>query len=191
MIYFSSDWHLSHSNVLKFSNRPFENVEQMNEIIFHQVIELTPGSQLYFIGDIGFNEKIVEHFFEKIKPRNIHFHWIIGNHDKKVNYKKFKKYCASMSEYKYIKIEEQGIFLCHYPMFTWHNSHYNSWLLYGHHHAKSIGTPEVFQKLIGKTLNVNLEFNDYKFWNFENIKKYMNGKPDNWDYTLLQKEKNK
>jgi calcineurin-like phosphoesterase family protein len=183
-IYFSSDWHLGHKNIIKYAQRPFTTIEDMNILIFNLVKKLPINSYLYFLGDLGFTTEILDYFFYEVLSPDIRFVWILGNHDFKFesNMDKYINYCYDIKEYKSIKIDNQDIFLCHYPMVTWNKSHFNSWLLYGHHHICANGTEKVFEKMQGKTLNVNLEFHDYKIWSFEEIKEYMNDKPNNWDY---------
>ena len=180
MKWFTSDWHLGHDNVVKFSNRPFNDINEMNEkIILNTLSVLRPGDELYFLGDLAWRRYDLNTFFDKW-PKNVNFHWIIGNHDR--SWEPFKKRCASIDNAKKIHIGENTVILNHYPMFTWDKSHYNSWLLFGHHHRNSHGT-EIVQEFMlkGKMLNVNLEFNNYMPYPEEEITKIMMSRPDNWD----------
>ena len=182
MKYFSSDYHLGHKHVIPWSNRPFNNIEEMNEKIISNIESLPSGSDLYFLGDLSWDMSILDGFFNRMRKANIHFHWILGNHDEKHGAEKYRKNCSSQSHMKDVYIgDKTPVVLCHYPMLTWNKSHYNSFMLYGHHHANSHGTAELVYKAEGKMLNVNVEFHDYKPWSEEEIIEYMKMRPDNWD----------
>ena len=52
--YFTSDWHLFHANIIKYSKRPFKNVEEMNEVILQNYFEVVkPGDRVYYLGDFA------------------------------------------------------------------------------------------------------------------------------------------
>jgi len=181
MKYFSSDYHFSHTNVIPWSKRPFSSIEENNEVIISNIEKaLKPGDELYFLGDLSWDVNFTRVFFERIKKAHIQFHWILGNHEKGSDL--YRKQCASMSSLKDVYIGDKlPVVLCHYPMLTWNKSHYNSFMLYGHHHANSNGTVELVHKAEGKMLNVNVEFHNYMPWSEEEIVEYMKMRPDNWD----------
>lgn len=180
MKYFSSDWHLGHENVIKFSGRVFESIEKMNEqIITNMISVLRPGDEFYFLGDLAWKSYSLNQFFDKW-PKSIGFHWILGNHDK--SWTSFRNRCSSVSDLKKIKINETTVILCHYPMLTWDKSHYNSWMLFGHHHKNSHGTKDLETLARGKMLNVNVEFNNFMPYSEEEVAKIMANKPNNWDF---------
>lgn len=90
MIYFTSDWHLNHANIIKYTNRPFKTVQDMNECILSRCNErIKETDTLFFLGDLGFKsgtgrgegepEKL-QTYIDKIKCKNII--WVEGNHDK-------------------------------------------------------------------------------------------------------------
>lgn len=48
-----SDWHYGHANVLGFDNRPFVNVEQMNEELIRRWNNaVSDGDLVYILGDM-------------------------------------------------------------------------------------------------------------------------------------------
>ncbi len=178
MKYFSSDFHFSHEGVIKWSNRPFKNVDEMNETIVSNILStLKSGDDLYFLGDLSWDNEYTKQFFDRIK--HINFHWVLGNHEKGSDF--FRQRCRSMTSLKEVKIGDKSVTLCHYPMLTWNKSHYNSYMLHGHHHINSHGTAELEARAPGKILNVNVEFHDYKPWSEDEIVSFMKTRPDNWD----------
>lgn len=53
-IYFTSDWHIGHQNVLKFDERPFSNLEEMHEALIKNFNKYVPKHGItYFLGDMG------------------------------------------------------------------------------------------------------------------------------------------
>ncbi len=131
--YFTADWHLFHANIIKYCNRPFSNVEEMNTIILDRLNEkVSPNDNLYFLGDMAFcpEYKLLD-WLDKVKCRNIFA--LKGNHDRTASSirDRFVWY-KDMAE---IKVNEQRIVLCHYAMKVWNKSHHGAWHLYGHSHG--------------------------------------------------------
>lgn len=82
MIYFSSDFHIGHRNVINYCNRPFVLVEDMNNAIVHYFNEtLKPGDIVYVVGDVSLNKKWSKWLFENFKVPDVTWHLIPGNHD--------------------------------------------------------------------------------------------------------------
>jgi calcineurin-like phosphoesterase family protein len=186
MKYWSSDWHLGHGNVIRFLDRPFESVQEMNDTILKNMFSpLKKGDEFFFLGDLSWSKSAYQRVFDEL-PSGVSFHWLLGNHDLK-EYKKWEFYCTSISELKHIKVKGITIALCHYPMVTWNKSHFNSYMLFGHHHAKGHGIQNLQQHTEGKMLNVNCEFNDYKPYSENDIIRIMENKPNNWD--LIEKDR--
>ncbi len=82
MIFFTSDAHYSHANIIRFCNRPFADVHSMNKHItesWNKVV--TPEDEVYILGDIFFK-------LPKSKMRNIMSglngkkYIVKGNHDR-------------------------------------------------------------------------------------------------------------
>lgn len=194
MKYFSSDWHLGHTKVIEMGKRPFKNIDEMNDVIIDNMfVNVNKGDDFYFIGDIGYSAKEAIRVLEVASKKNARFHWILGNHDhrlKKQFQGKIKQYCQlnTMHETLEVKLtDKEGkhypAFLCHYPMLTWNKSHYNSFLLFGHHHKYTHKADEIRKfELGGKKLNVCCEFHDYKPLSELDVIDIMGTRPNNWDY---------
>lgn len=139
-LFFTSDLHFGHKNVIKYCNRPFASVEEMDESIIENWNKTVSKKDIvYVIGDFSFHrpEKTLE-IFHRLNGHEIHL--IAGNHDKRI--KQAKAAFTSCENLKEIKLmdrdaygEKQHIVLCHYPMITWNKSHYGSWMLHGHCHG--------------------------------------------------------
>jgi len=182
-IWYSSDWHLSHHNLRKVFRPQFSSSEEMDLYIIEKFFsEVKNGDRFYFLGDLAWNKQIGQQFFERLKKTNIQFYFVYGNHDKKLWKKSYlSKYCTTQPSWiKDIKIDSVKIALCHYPMLSWNCSHYNAYMLHGHHHSNAM---DRFQ---GKRMNVCLDMRNYQFVTHDEVLEYMKNQPDNWD--LIKKE---
>jgi len=178
LIWFTADFHLSHKNIIKYTGRPFEDIQEMDRVLIKNLEEkVTPGDVLYILGDLTFNEQKAKFFFEKFK--NIEIHFIIGNHDSSDVIRIAEQYCASMSRIKDIKIEGQSLTLCHYAMRVWNKSHFNAWQLYGHSHGKL--------KPVGKQYDIGVDNNKFYPISFEELQIIMNKLPNNFNYISQEK----
>jgi len=93
--FFSGDYHFNHENILKYDNRPFENIEAMNEAIIRNHNERVKSEdEIYFHGDFMFRASKKREFRGEGKPAqpsdfldkmNGNFIYISGNHDKPSN----------------------------------------------------------------------------------------------------------
>lgn len=56
-IFFTSDWHIGHANVIKFSNRPFTDIDHMERVLANNYNATVPANGVcYFLGDIAMCE---------------------------------------------------------------------------------------------------------------------------------------
>lgn len=136
MIYFTSDTHYHHSNVIKHSNRPFNNVEEMNETLINNWNSVVKNEdEVWHLGDFSFgNQDKTREIFNRLNGRiNI----VFGNHDQILKKTKFNlsDYLESHQDYKELKINNQLYILMHYPLLTWNKGHYGSYMLHGHSHG--------------------------------------------------------
>lgn len=80
MIYFTSDTHFGHKNIIEYCNRPFEDVDEMNaEMVRRWNRVVGPNDTVYHLGDfaLGPKDKWREHRLA-LWGRII---FICGNHD--------------------------------------------------------------------------------------------------------------
>jgi calcineurin-like phosphoesterase family protein len=173
MEWFTADFHLSHKNIIKYCNRPFEDVKKMDTVLLSNLENLTkPGDTLYYLGDLTFKEEVAKDFFERFDDLKIHY--IIGNHDNQKVLRVVKEYCESVAHLKDIKLHKRSITLCHYAMRVWNKSHYNSWQLYAHSHGRL--------EPMGKQYDVGVDNNEYRPILFEEIAMIMDELSDNTNY---------
>jgi len=179
--WFTADFHLSHKNIIKYCNRPFKDVEQMDTVILTNLeTSLESGDTLYYLGDLTFKEETGKEFFKRFKDLKIYY--IIGNHDNPKVLKIAEQYCISISNLIDIEIEDISITLCHYAMRVWNKSHFNAWQLYGHSH----GTLNP----IGKQYDVGVDNNMFKPISLTELIRIMKETPNNLNYIPPEKRRN-
>lgn len=152
MIYYSSDLHLDHKNIIKYCNRPCTE-ENHNEWIMSKFDHLKEGDILYLLGDISCNFRIklkdFVTFFTYFADKKVILFLALGNHDEKFEKMMREAYRLvfgiSSAEYikdyfclRNIKINENittRIVMSHYPFGSWDQSHRGSINLHGHSHG--------------------------------------------------------
>lgn len=132
--YAISDLHIGHYNIIEYCNRPFVDVEEMNETIienYNKVIK--PDDVVYFLGDIHFYKDTdkFKTIFKRLKGQK---HLIFGNHDKRYR-KSLSELFLSSQDYLEVKLDKQLVVMSHYPFLTWNKGHHGSWMLHGHSHS--------------------------------------------------------
>jgi calcineurin-like phosphoesterase family protein len=153
-IWFTSDFHINHFNVIRYCNRPFNSVEQMNETIINNFNEVVrPEDTVYFLGDFSLSIKAVQQHLPRLMGEKI---LVTGNHDLAHPHfkKKALKYIELYKEYGFAEIHttyelSENITLSHFPYLSdntderypqWRLiedfTNENRWLFCGHVHEK-------------------------------------------------------
>lgn len=75
-----SDTHFNHANIIKYANRPFDNVEQMNKVLIDRWNATVGNNIVWHLGDFGLGKA------EQLKPivsmLKGRIRLVLGNHDK-------------------------------------------------------------------------------------------------------------
>jgi calcineurin-like phosphoesterase family protein len=87
MIYFTSDTHFGHENIIRYCNRPFKSLKEMDStIIKNWNSKIKEEDTIFFLGDFCFRKsseapegKLFEHYKSQLKGQII---FVQGNHDK-------------------------------------------------------------------------------------------------------------
>lgn len=170
MVYFSSDWHLGHANIIKYDKRPFKDVEEMNTtILANYNAMIKPEDKFYYLGDfcMGDHSK-AESYLKQMTPCKWYF--IKGNHDKKQTIDLYKKYGIYLGGIAEITIEKKPITLCHYAMQVWNHSHHGAFHLHGHSHGTLPEDPFAYK------FDVGINCWDYQIISWKEVVKKMRGK---------------
>lgn len=161
--WFTADTHFCHANVIKYSKRPFQHVDEMNsELIKRWNNVVQPEDTIYHLGDFAFCKP--GQAIALASGLNGHKHLVFGNHDKKLrNHTGFLQQWEHKGDLIDIEVEGQRIVLCHYAMLVWNKSHYGSWMLHGHSHG-SLNNDH------GKRVDVGMDCWNYTPVSFETLR---------------------
>ena len=166
-IWFSSDHHLYHNNILKYSNRSFDKDQEMADCFIENHNSLVkPKDTVYWLGDFAWNlrEDSLEKLINKFNGKK---HFILGNHDKPSFYNSLckKRLFESVNQTLGISINDKYIWLSHYPHRSWNKSFHGSYHLHGHCHGS------VFP--FGLSFDVGVDCWDYKPISFDQVEQVM------------------
>jgi len=165
MYFFTADEHFGHENIITYCMRPFSNIKEMDVAIIERFNSLVGcNDTTIHAGDFCLGTK--EQAQNYIKQLNGNHVFLKGSHD---------HWLSNSAKYMWIKfIENHLIVVCHYAMRTWQQSHYNSWQLFGHSHNKL--------NPIGKQWGIGVDNNNFYPLSFEQIKKIMQNRPNNFNF---------
>lgn len=167
MIYFTADTHFGHANIVKMCQRPYPDVDAMNEAMIAAWNERVQGNDtVYIIGDMFFRCADPESILKRLKGKK---RLIVGNHDgswmEKVD---LSRYFLSVDNFLETSDGVHGLSLCHYPMLTWKHAK-RSYMIHGHIHAD---TSADFWPLIqcrDHVLNDGVDLNGYRPVTFDEL----------------------
>lgn len=165
MIFFTADTHFDHKNIIRYCNRPFQSVKEMNEsIIDNWNTTIGKNDFVYHLGDFAFAD--AQRQEQIARSLNGSIHLIRGNHDRQI-----PKCFQSVTYLNEIRVEDpdsphgkQVIVLCHYAMRVWNKSHYGAWHLYGHSHGTLENDPNSL------SIDVGVDTNNFKPYSYDDVK---------------------
>jgi calcineurin-like phosphoesterase family protein len=165
-VFFTADTHWKHRNIIKYCDRPYSSVEEMDSaLIANWNGRVKPNDIVYHLGDfaLGSPESVV-------KALNGEIHLIWGNHDNSSNKKILRKYVASTQDY--LEVPGFGptpLVLFHYSLKIWNRSHHGALMLYGHSHGTLPGTSQ--------SLDIGIDCWNYQPISIEEIRARMETLP--------------
>jgi calcineurin-like phosphoesterase family protein len=167
-MWFCSDHHLWHENIIGYTGRPFSNAEEMNEALLESHNELVkPQDHVYFLGDMTMlrNGRDKERFIQEVRKYNGHKRLFLGNHD----HFSIKTYLDAGFEKIYATWRtEDNIIFSHIPI---HPQSLGSVIanVHGHIHEAPEYEPAFVNDRCIPYINVSMENIDYKPINREEL----------------------
>jgi calcineurin-like phosphoesterase family protein len=139
-LFFTSDEHYGHTNIIKFCKRPFKDIwEHINESIKRHNAVVPVGARVYHNGDMFWRTLPLKTALDILYALNGQHYFIWGNHDELIEknavLRKSFVWTKDIAQVYHPKLDK-GLVLCHYSMNVWRNSHRGAYHLYGHTHGQ-------------------------------------------------------
>ena len=161
MIYYISDTHFGHANVLGMDGRPFSDIEEMDAALIGYWNErVTEEDDVYIIGDFAYRNGYATSWYLRQLKGNKHL--IIGNHDRyTIQDKKALECFCSVEDMMLINDHEHTVSLCHFPIAEWNGKRRGGYHVFGHLHCRR---DEVYQFMsrYDRALNAGCMINGYR-----------------------------
>lgn len=135
MIWFTSDLHLGHANVIRHNSRPFSSVGQMDAALIAAINDrVSMVDTLYVLGDFSMSVTLdqVRAYRSRIVCQDVRL--VRGNHDKHFDgdgTSPFSEEC----DYVELFHGHRRICCMHYPILAWREMERDALMLHGHVHS--------------------------------------------------------
>lgn len=166
-IWVTADQHFGHANIIRYCNRPFDNVERMDDALVEAWnAHVKPRDTVYHLGDLAYGKgsSEAEVYLSRLHGR---ISLVPGNHDRQPTIDAILSHpdhllCQPLTDIRLERMPGVMVVLCHYSLREWPGRHHGSIHLFGHSHGK-------LEKL-GRSMDVGVDTNpDYRPYNIEEI----------------------
>lgn len=186
-LFFTSDTHFGHKNIINFCKRPWNSVEEMDQALidnWNSVVD--KDATVFHLGDFAFATN--RRWREIVEALNGKIYLIIGNHDE-TRYPGDKTMEIFKGVYSQLRItvENKKVYLNHYPFLcyggTYRGDKDSVWQLFGHVHTCPNSSGADDNRMNYKfpyQYDVGVDNNNYKPVNWNQIKEYINKQILEW-----------
>lgn len=174
-LFFTADTHFFHKNIIAYCDRPYTNSYKMNEDLIKKWNEKIPeNATVFHMGDVAMTAipKVLNDLLHRLNGTK---YLVIGNHEKNVLQREYlREHWKGIHDVIEITIKdeeierEQRIFMCHYPMIVWNESHRGSWQLFGHVHG-GLSNKGIIKHNPAQ-MDVGVDTNNYTPYSYQEIK---------------------
>ena len=141
MIWFTADHHFGHANIIKYTNRPYHTVHEMNfafTMAWNDTVK--DGDLVYFLGDLSMKKNKVSQYLERLNGEIV---FIVGNHDwKSIPFLEAEKKILGVYKDPLVRKipSPEGmtpVVMTHVPMDEWEGQDSGTIHLHAHSHGAS------------------------------------------------------
>jgi len=147
MKWITADHHFDHAAIIRYCNRPFSSVDEMNsEMIDRWNLLVRPQDTVYHLGDFTL-DKDADKFLSQLNGK---IYLVPGGHDKRWIKKSL---IAILPPIHIIEVLDTPVILCHYAMRVWDRAHYGTCHLYAHSHGRL--------SAVGRSIDVGVDNHNF------------------------------
>ena len=182
-VFFTSDTHFGHSNIIKYCARPFDTTNNMDEALINNWNAKVPKDGIvYHLGDFAWGSI---NYWEKIREQlNGEIILVYGNHDEKyLNNERIYKLFKEVTPQKKIWINKIPIYMNHYPFLCFGGSYKGlgaTWQLFGHVHSNPRSEEGLDHKRLINCFptqyDVGVDNNNFTPISFDELHSYINNR---------------
>lgn len=132
--FYIADLHFGHNNIIRYDNRPFKTVEEMDRMLIANWNKAVSNDDfVYILGDISWHDdNKTAQIFKQLNGTKI---LIKGNHDNIKRGSELSKCFTSVQDYAELYLDKKNkVIMSHYPMPFWNGQFRDTVHLYGHVH---------------------------------------------------------
>jgi calcineurin-like phosphoesterase family protein len=172
-VFFTSDTHFYHSNIINFCGRPFKSVEVMNEtLIANWNSVVGPDDIIFHLGDFCLGGSA--EWTNILNRLNGKIYLIVGNHDIKNLKQGYYSHFEHIAMQMHIEVGKQKIYLNHCPFLCYGGAYRDTWQLFGHVHTSKqntgIDAPRLHM-LLPTQYDVGVDNNNFTPVSFEQVRR--------------------
>lgn len=157
MNYYISDTHFGHANIINLCNRPFKNVNEMDETMIKNWNNVVSNDDNVYVGG-DFCYKNSKNITDYLSRLNGNIYLVSGNHDAKMlRNKEIFNFVKGTRESYDISDKNRRIIIYHYPIVEWNGYFRNSIHLYGHIHNSTNNLAYKVMKEIPNAYNIGAD----------------------------------
>ena len=171
-LFFTSDTHFGHRNIIKYCQRPFSCIEEMDDALIANWNRVVGKDDIIFhLGDFAMGGSA--EWSRLLQKLNGKIYLILGNHDMKTIGAGFSR-LEGVAMQMLINVKGQKIYLNHYPFLCYGGAYRNTWQLYGHVHTghanRGLDAPRL-EMMLPTQYDVGVDNNNYIPVSFEQVKR--------------------
>ena len=177
-VFFTSDLHAYHTNIIESCRRPFKDAEEMNEVLIENWNAVVDDDSVVFcLGDFAWGGYTKwKNFCDKLNGKIV---LIVGNHDRRnLTSKAADELFDFVTQQMYLRIEGRPVYLNHYPFLCYGGIYREPkdqvWALHGHIHLgpNSLDGKDIprMKYLLPTQYDVGVDMNNFAPISWEEIK---------------------
>lgn len=172
-VFFTSDTHFNHANIIRYCQRPFKDTAEMNETLIANWNRTVGNDDIVFhLGDFCLGG--AAEWTQMLDRLNGRIYLILGNHDLKNIRQGFIDRFEHVAMQMRIEVGKKKIYLSHYPFLCFEGGYKTDvWQLFGHVHTRSSNTgidAGRLQHLYPTQFDVGVDNNNFTPLSFDQVR---------------------